>query len=239
MTTQGAGVVTGFLRSHFGALDVSAERVEGGLMRWCVGQPEGGGFELVTTDELLRAARHTIEHRLEMLVEDALTAAPAPPAYYHLCVEGLTIRGMSEVVFEGHGQRIRCWIEVGPLAGADAGGASAQARRWCVELDGAPAGVLMRAEASDSRDDVAERAVAFLKSQRVLRIPDPPWQWSVLDAGGSEWWARLTPPWHAERDEPQDRQLVLREQATGQERRVPWGAGKAPDADALRRLLAE
>jgi hypothetical protein len=239
VTTQGAGVVTGFLRSHFGALDVSAERVEGGLMRWCVGQPEQRGFELVATDELLRAAHNTIERWLAALVEDVMAGAPAPPAYYHLSVEGLTVRGISEVVLESHGQRIRCWIDIGPLAGAAGGGAAAPTRRWCVELDGAQAGVLMRAEASDSRDDVAERAVAFLKSQGALRVPDPPWQWSVLDAGGGEWWARLTPPWHAERGESQDRQLVLRERATGRERRVPWAEGKAPDADALRRLLAE
>lgn len=234
--TQGAGVVTGFLRAHFGAGNVSVERIAGDEMRWAIVQP-GAGFELVATVEALRADRHRIERLLTGLVAEASVAELVPPAHYHLSAAGITIRGMAEVTFERFGQRIRCWIEerAQSEAAATAGGEN---RLWFVSLDGQPIGPLMQADADDVRDDVAQRALADLKARGVLRIPELPWQWSVLDAGGAEWWGRLTPHWESDGAEPAARQLVLRARATGVEKRLDWpDPVQAPDGELLRRLI--
>ncbi|MGD8279467.1 MAG: hypothetical protein PVH00_15620 [Gemmatimonadota bacterium] len=237
MTRTGADVVTTSLELHYGARSVTVSRSPRGLMEWIVRRPVDRDFSVVLTDDALLAGQYRIERWLDVIRDDAMCDAPVPPAYYHVSPHRISVRGMREVRFETYGQRIRCRIEQGPLGGRN-GSPSGEGERWRVELDGVDVGPLMPAEPSDSREDVTERAVALLKASNDLRVPDPPWQWSILDASGTEWWGRITPPWDPEDADDPVRQLVLRSVPTGRERRLVWDdPARKPSAEELQRLL--
>ncbi len=238
MTKAGADIVTALLGLHYGARSVTSSRSRRGFMEWMVRRAVDRDFCIVFTDEALMAGQQRIGRWLDAIQDDALNDAPVPPAYYHVSPHRISVRGMKEVKFETYGQRIRCLIDRGPLEGWN-GAASGEGERWRVELDGVDVGPLMPAEPSDSREDVAERAVALLKANDELRVPDPPWQWSVLDASGAEWWARITPPWEPDDHDDAPCQLVLRSVRTGRERRVVWDDPvSVPSAEQLKRLVS-
>jgi hypothetical protein len=206
-------------------------------MDWTVRRAVDRDFAVVFTDEALNAGQRRIERWLDVIQDDALVDAPQLPAHYHVSPHRISVRGMSELKFETYGQRIRCWIDRGPRVD-ETGVVSGEGEHWRVELDGHDVGPLMPAEPSDSREDVTERAVAFLKAHDALRIPEPPWQWSVLDSSGAEWWARLTPPWDPDGHEDPARQLVLRSTLSGGERRIAWDdPTRSPTAAELKRMV--
>lgn len=236
MTKSGADIVTALLQLRYGARSVTASRSQRGFMEWTVGLGADHDICVVFTDEALLAGQQRIERWLDVIRDEASSDGPAAPAYYHVSPHRISVRGMREVRYEMYGQCIHCRIERGPLDGRN-GIASGEGERWHVELDGRDVGPLMAAEPADSSEDVAERAVALLKANAELRVPDPPWQWSVLDADGAEWWGRITPPWEPESNEDAPRQVILRSVQTGRERRVVWDVpARTPTAEELKRL---
>jgi len=136
---------------------------------------------------------------------------------------------MDEVVFEKHGQAILCYVD------------RAMDRRmpfWRVDVDAVDLGHAFPASPDDERDDVQRRVLEWLAARDALRVPDQPFRWSVLDTRGHEWWARLTHELEPGMDPRVGRQLVLRERATGRERRLSWMDGaRDPRAEELRRLI--
>lgn len=134
---------------------------------------------------------------------------------------------MVAVEFELLGQVVRCERQrVDGASGA-----------WTVVVDGAVHGPAFLAADDDDRDDVIRRAAAWLHENRAIRVPDPPWQWSVMDRDGREWWARLTTPY--EFSGPLlGRELILRDCIAGVEERIPWPETLPPPRAAeLRRML--
>jgi len=237
MKESGTDFVTAMLELHYGSRSVTVSRSRRGLMEWTVRRAVDRDFILVFTDDALMAGQPRIERWLDVIQDDGMCGVPVPPAYYHVSPHRISVRGMREVQFESYGQLVRCRIEQGPLEARD-GSASGEGERWRVELDGVDVGPLMPAEPSDSREDVTDRAVALLKANADLRVPEPPWQWSILDAAGAEWWGRITPPWEPEVHEDPARLVVLRSVETGRERRVAWGdPARSPTAEDLKRLV--
>jgi hypothetical protein len=71
----------------------------------------------------------------------------------------------------------------------------------------------------------------LLSRTQQLRVPEAPWQWSVLDGRGREWWGRL-------RQEHKGRFLLLQRVGDAREHRLPWAEGMSPPASTdLRRLV--
>lgn len=223
----GASFVTQWLNGRFDA----ANRVEVQDQHyiWPVEPPGRPRFVICVEEAALLESFARIREWLDRIADDATDRPPKPPAYYHISEHGhLAIRGMSDVEFEYCGQRIRCERRPDPTGS-----------KWWVTVDGRECGAAFRARPFDSQQEVARRAVAWLRDRAAVRVPDPPWQWSVLDQGGREWWIRLTTVFDRDHDRSRGRQLVLRDRVRGRELRQAWPESiPAPAGPELRAMVA-
>jgi len=196
--------------------------------RW---RAEGGvahPAEIVVTSDALCASAALLEMWLEYVVDDARNAAPAPPGYYLVRAAGVSVRGIDRIDFEEFGQPVHCWVD-------DASGAPV----WRVEVGGTDHGDFRAAEYDDDRDRIAAAAFDYLKRHSLLRIPPEPWQWSVLDDQGDEYWVRLTTPFDSGWNGHIGREIVAHHAGNGRERRVLWQEGlRPPKPGELRVMLS-
>jgi hypothetical protein len=221
--SAGAAFVTDWLRRQYGEAS-DPEAVEGGAI-WSVAPLTMHRFSINLSELALAQSYFQLGGWLGLISEDARERAPVPPAYYQVGEHGvLGVRGMTVVEFEAFGQVIRCERLAGPAGPV-----------WSIFADGSPRGVPFAATPDDLRDDVAQRALLMLCESKLIRIPDSPWQWSVIGGLGREWWVRLTT---GDPSLVAARELVLRDTVSGQEERMPWPDDVAPPrAGQLRRLV--
>jgi len=219
----GAAYVTEWLRRQYGETS-EPERDESGVV-WNVAPLTTHRFSIGLSELALAQSYFQLGGWLGLIAEDARENAPVPPACYQVSEHGvLGVRGMNVVEFEAFGQVVRCER----LAGASG-------ETWSLSADGTARGVRFPARPDDLRDDVAQRALLLLCESNLIRIPDAPWQWSVIGGLGREWWVRLTP---GDASLVVARELVLRDTVSGQEERMPWPDDVAPPrAGQLRRLV--
>jgi hypothetical protein len=131
---------------------------------------------------------------------------------------------MDDLEFEKYGQRVHLYVDLGPP------------KVWRMEIDAVDCGVLGLSMPQDVRDEIALRAIMALTVSGHLRVPAKPWEWSVVDGQGREWWARLALPFES-RDPPTGPQLWMHDVTTGREHQLPWEQELPPDGAELRRLV--
>ena len=215
------------LRAHYGPHGVRELVPLGELRRWRIMPPGRSAFDVRFTEQSLLAGPEAIERWLRIITLDARTDAPALPGYSLVQAARVSVRGMDVVNFEKHGQAVRCRTDK-----------SAGEGLWRAEVDGHDRGDFMPRSTDDERENVAEKAVEYLERNRLFRIPEPPWQWSVLDDRGSEVWARVTSPREPGWSEEAGRELIFRDRVTGRQPRIPWEEGlRVPTAAELKELL--
>ena len=226
MTASAAGV-SERLRAHYGAYAVRELEPLGEVHRWRI-QPRGRpAFDIRFTEHSLLAGPEAVARWLGVITQDSQVDAPAPPGYYLVQIARVSVRGMDIVTFEAYGQAVRCRID--KRAGDNL---------WRVEVDGHDRGDYMPWSPDDDRENIAAAAREYLERNRLFRIPEPPWEWSVLDERGREVWARMTSPQAPGWSEEAGRELILRDRITARQRRIPWEEGlRAPAAAELRQLL--
>lgn len=219
----GAAYVTEWLRRQYG--ETSEPERQGDLRTWTVSPLTTQPFTITIAELALTQSYFQLGAWLGLIAEDARENPPTPPACYHVGPHGvLGVRHMNTVEFEAFGQIIRC----------ERHGAGRNAK-WTIAVDDAPRDQTFPADPEDLRDDVAQAALLLLCEARQIRIPEPPWQWSVIGALGREWWIRLGP---GDPATGSARTLHLRDTVTGQEERMPWPDDAAPPrAGQLRRLV--
>lgn len=144
---------------------------------------------------------------------------------------------VDRVEFVCYGQEVRCWLETErgePVEGRSAG----YGLRWHVAVDGVSAGIAGDWIASEDEIAIERRMRWFLVETGGLRVPAQPWQWSILDVNGSEWWVRLVAEEAAGR--PTVPELVFLACADGRIVSHPWALGPVePTPNVLRALLLE
>lgn len=218
----GSAFVTAWLRARYAEVEEARQRAE--VRGWIV-KPAGlaGRFEIWMAELALAQSYAQLTEWLGLVAEDAVQSAPVPPARYWVGERGeLGVRGMNAVELEAYGQRIRCERHTGPEGSA-----------WAVSVDGVHRGLPFPATPSDMRDDVAQRALLLLCHEKLIRIPDAPWQWSVLDESGREWWGRVV-GWEG----GEGRKLLIRAADDPAEREHPWPEHRGlPTSADLRELL--
>jgi hypothetical protein len=219
----GASYVTEWLRRQYG--EASDPEPRGEYKVWSVAPLTTQRFSICVAELALAQSYFQLGGWLGLIAEDARENAPSSPACYHLGQHGvLGVRGMNSVEFEAFGQVVRCERHA-----TDAGS------NWSLSVDGIPKGQPFPASPDDLRDDVAQRALLLLCDRRLIRVPESPWQWSVIGDLGREWWVRLSvgdPGMHS------GRQLVMRDTVSGLEERMPWPDDVAPPrAGQLRRFV--
>jgi len=214
----GAGYVHARLVLRFGVGIEHVGVVDRGAYVWWVRRSGRPSFLIRFTRAALVAPKAQLDVWVDSLAEDARDAAPAAGGFYVVDVDGIKAMGMDDFEFEKHGQLVHLYIDLGPP------------RVWRMEVDATDRGVLMPAGPQDVRDDVARRAVEALTVSGHIRVPTPPWLWSVLDTQGREWWGRLD-------GDGAGRRLVLMEVGTNREHRLAWMEERPPGAAMLRQLV--
>lgn len=224
-----AAAVTHWLRARF--TGVEGPRAVPGRLAWDIAPGgEREPFQIRISFESLQTSIAAIRESLGFITFDARTHAPATPGFYDVTPAGVAVLGMSEFNFELYGQEIRCYRDPETEAGGEAP-AGTGAAVWRVEHEGVARPATMPAGMRDTREAVTAWATQAILADGSLRVPDPPWSWSIR-VGGAEWWARLETPNLAVRV------LLLRERARGEEHRVPWPADRqAPSRRELVRAL--
>jgi hypothetical protein len=162
------------------------------------------------------------------LAHDARTTPPEPPGHYLVTIDGVSVRGMIRFAWEAYGQSIRCFICSRVAKGEN----EPDPQEWRVSVDYADRGAVPGASSADDRKTIMRLAIAHLERVGGIRIPQPPWSWSVIDAGDVEWWGRL------ESTDTGDR-LLLSNRSNRREYNIAWDSAlRAPTAAELRTLVS-
>lgn len=218
----GAGYVTQRLRLKYG--DVQYAGNQRTLHVWRIRIATGRTLVVRFANAALAGSRTQIDEWIAGVTEPSRFRELPVGAYYHVSPGGIHVMGVDEIGFEKHGQVIRCVIDPGPPP------------VWRLSVDGADRGASLAVDPDQAQDEVARMSVEWLYVNGHLRVPPPPWSWSVVDASGDEWWVRLeleggpgTRP---------GRSLVLFERRTERQHRVGWDlATSEPSARELRDVI--
>jgi hypothetical protein len=173
---------------------------------------------------VLSAERARLDAWIAALQESARLRDLPPGAYLHVSPDGVQVLGSDEIVFEKHGQVVHCIVDPGPPP------------EWRVSVDGADCGTAGRVHPDEAQDEVAHRMAEWLFVNGHLRVPPPPWSWSVLSGSGDEWWVRLEVT--GADGIRSCRELVLFDRLAEREHRVQWdSAAFEPGRAELRSLI--
>ena len=214
------------LRLHLMYRDVEYAGNQRSLHVWRIRAVSGKTLVVRFANGALVASRTEVDGWIAAILERSRRELP-PGAYYQVLPDGIHVMGVDEIRFEHCGQLVHCVVESGT------------APVWRLSVDGRDCGAVLRADPEQAQDEVARMAVDWLYVNGHLRVPPPPWSWSVRDRTGSEWWVRVE--LGSERESRgAGRTLVLFEPRSDREHRMSWDSpAMTPSARELREVIAQ